>query len=264
MKRVLPLFLLTLLFVQCGNRKALPAGAPSPLKTKALLDSIARAENKPVVLQFRASARLSSPALNQNFKLEVRLLPDSLIWLDFADPILGVKAARAVVYPDSVAFVNKLKREYLTGNIAAFQRTFQFDFDFFDLQAILLGNLTPRDLERFEQYPAIGLYQLANFEQDPEKQQSVSPLQEAFVQLYFDPETFKPTAQEQNEPVNGKRYSLLYADFQHQGGVTFPQRVKVEYAASAVSTLELNVQQLQVNKRVNFPFSIPSGYARLK
>jgi hypothetical protein len=264
MKKLLLFLFTALLFAQCGSREKLPQGAPPKLKTDDLQAAVLKAENAVAQFGFKASARLESPTLNQSFRLEVRLLQDSLIWLDFADPILGIKAARAVLYKDSVAFVNRLERTYLTGSIADFQRTFKVAYTFYDLQAILLGNLVLKDFEQYKQYPMAGYYQLANFEQNPAEQHSTPASQEQFVTLQFLPGNYKPAMQELNEPVNGKRYTLFYEDFSTQGTGQFPQRVKVEYAGDGLSTLEINVQQFSLHEPLNFPFSIPSGYARIR
>lgn len=264
MKKVLFLFMLAVLLVQCGTREKLPQGAPPKQKTADLQEAVLKAENTPAQFSFKASARLESPTMNQSFRLEVRLLHDSLIWLDFADPILGIKAARAVLYKDSVAFVNRLERTYLTGTIADFQRNFKLSFDFFDLQAILLGNIVLNELNDYAQYPMAGYYQLANFEQDPARQQNTPASQEQFIRLQFFPNNFKPAMQELNEPVNGKRYTLYYDNFNAHTAGLFPEKLKVEYVADGLSTLDLKVQQFSINETLNFPFSIPSGYARIK
>lgn len=265
MKHVLVYISLALLLTQCGPKEQLPTGAPPKIKTGALRDSVLNNQNKPTTFAFKAAARVESPELaNQSFRLEARVLTDSLIWLDFADPILGIKVARAVLYNDSVAFYNRLERNYLTGNISDFKTFLNFDFDFFDLQAILLGNVVFKDLQKYEQYPMAYAYKLANFEQDPQKQQNTPINQEQYITLQFAPALFKAQVQELTEPVNGKRYSLFYDDFVQEGDMHIPQRIKIEYTGKSLNTLNLQIQQVYVNQNLNVPFSIPANYAPIK
>ncbi len=266
LKKVVFIVSLVWLTVQCGGSKKLPEGAPAKVKTSALFDSIERAENTPTVLIMKAAANLQAPGISQSFRLEVRILRDSLIWLDFADPILGIKAARAVIYPDSVAFINKIKREYLSGNIKTLQRKFNFSFNFYDLQAILSGNMVPKAYNRnaLDQYPTVGAYQLADFPLNPKNQSDINPLQEQFTKLLLNSTNYKPTTQEQREPVNGKLYSLTYASFLQTGSITYPAKIKVEYVDGEQSILKLDVQDVETPTSTNFPFSIPNNYARIR
>lgn len=266
LKKVVFVLSIVWLTVQCGGSKKLPDGAPAQLKTAALFDSIETAENTPTVLIMKAAANLQAPAISQSFRLEVRIFRDSLIWLDFADPILGIKAARAVIYPDSVAFINKLKRECFSGNITTLQRKFNFSFNFYDLQAILSGNLVPKAYNRktLEQYPMVSAYQLTDFPQNSKNQQAINPLQEQFTKLLINPSNYKPTSQEQREPVNGKLYTLLYNSFLQTNTITYPTKIKVEYVDGEQSVLMLDVQDVETPTSTNFPFSIPSNYARIR
>jgi hypothetical protein len=266
MRQFLIASFIILMMTQCGTRSKLPAGAPTSIKTGHLMDSIAAAQNTQPKLVVKYQASVSSPSMKQSFRMEVRLLRDSLIWLDVADPILGIKVARALVFKDSVAFISRLNREYFTGNIKGLQERFGFAFDFSDLQAIFYANVVPRAFnpESLKQYAYANAYLLADYPQSPEEQAKMSALQERFTRLLFEPGTYKASMQEQREPVNGKAYTFLCEGFSKHANVFYPAQLKLEYAAREQTTLSLQVQRVDTPAKLNFPFSIPDSYAPMR
>ena len=116
MFRKLLLFGFCLFLAACGFTKKIPEGSPSPIKAKALLDSIQNQRLEFNSLILTGTGNYKDAKQDQSFRFRIRMLKDSVIWVDITDPIIGgIKVARAVLYPDSVAFVNFPKQKILNG-----------------------------------------------------------------------------------------------------------------------------------------------------
>ncbi len=258
-----------LFFSACKSGKKLPEGAPAAIKPKQLQEQIASAENQFNTLHIVGTGNYSNDKDAQSFRLEIRILHDSLIWVDIADPLIGIKVARAIVYKDSVAFMNRLEKEYFTGNISALQQRFKLDFGFETLQAILSANtLFNLDNKEFELFYKPGAYLLSDFNPDPKGEQEGMEKyfgKDKFRQAYIDPATYKPAMQVQKEPTFGKSYSVENKDIKAMESIKYPETIALSYTQNETTRVQIDVRKVDVDESgLNFPFNIPSSYAKMR
>ena len=268
-KRLALLFSVLLLAVARKSSKNLPEGAPAPIKQKALVERMLVAENDFQSIRISGNANYSKGSTSQSFKLEVRILTDSLVWVDIADPLLGIKVARAVVYKDSVAFINRLEKQYFVGRVADLQSKLKLNFGFEQIQAILSGNLL-FDLDKdFGLYYKPGAYLLSDFDPDPKGDQPVTGnlSKTEFRQIYVEPASYKPQMQVQQEPAMGKNSTITYKDVKKwETGTLYPQTLKIERLENGEELqLIFDVKRVDQNDpQLNYPFNIPSDYAEMR
>lgn len=255
---------LVLVLASCSSSKKLPSGAPPEMKLKEFLSAVEENENQYENLRIKFNATYKSEGSSQSFRLEARLFADSAVWLDIADPILGFKVIRAIVYKDSVALVNRLDKEYMTGKAGKLREEFDVDFGFSDLQNILSANVLFPLTREFELFYRPGLYLLSDF--DPESDNpALYAGKEIFRQMSFNPEKLKPVLQVQNEPAMGRRYTVAFKDFQPKDGMMYPGHILINFLEKSEGSLELDVRDVQKNDpNLNLPFNIPSSYAPMR
>lgn len=265
MSRIVAILALVILAASCGSKKVIPEGAPPKTKEKALIEKIGQNTNAFKTLRFKSNAKYNDGSSSQSFRLEVRMIKDSLIWADVADPFLGIKVARAIIYKDSLAFYNKLEREYYAGNLRGLTEKLNFDFGFEDLQDILSGNRVI-DIDRsFDLFYRKDAYLLANFDADGNDNDSIPKAgQIEFNEVYISPDHFKPLIQLKRIPTQGMSYVIWNNNIQDWGNFLFPKQLKVEYTQNQTSGLSLEIKSLETNKPTSFPFNIPSGYAKMR
>ncbi len=265
MNRFLAFLIISLALVACRSTRKLPEGSPAPIKLRALLTAVEERENSFDNLRLRYHGSYDDGSSSQDFKLEVRIAHDSLIWVDLADPLLGIKVARAIITPDSVAFVNRLQREYLRGNVSKLQQKFKIDLGFQELQALLSANTIFETESDFELYYRPGAYVLSDFNLDEQDDPAQYSGRSRFRQIYLDPQNLKPSQQMQNEPTLGKRYQLSYKHFDQQEGLLYPETIILDFLNQSSGKLELELRSLSANdSNLNYPFNIPSGYAEMR
>tara|TARA_R110002096_G_scaffold434692_1_gene657438 strand:- start:62722 stop:63519 length:798 start_codon:yes stop_codon:yes gene_type:complete len=264
MKNFALFLLFALVLNSCGPSKYLPKGAPESIREKDFFRALDSAENKIQSLSFKANASFEQYGRVQSFKLEIRILKDSIVWLDISDPFLGIKLARAVVFKDSIAFINKIQKQYFTGRISKLNQQINLPIDFKVLQNMLMANMIfPISKKDFQLYFGINEYILADYEyridsiiQNPEDEGRL---------IKFYPEIKKPKEQTFLNPENQKNFHLKFMDFKKIESLYFPQSMKIEYEEKEEkSGLELRgIKNLKINLVRNLPFSIPSNYERM-
>lgn len=265
----LSLFLGVLLVItSCKTSRNLPAGSPDSIRPKALMGKMQEAQNTFQSLHITGSGHFDQGATSQSFKLDVRILSDSLVWVDIADPLLGIKVVRAVIYKDSVAFVNRLQKQYFIGKVEELRKRLNLDFGFDQIQAILSGNLVFDVKKDFELYYEPGTYLLSDF--DPSPNADVADLnlsQSKFRQVYVLPNNYKPKVQVQKEPALGKNYTITFEKMTSRGEtVLYPELLTIESLDSGQELkVTYDVKKVEVDKAgLNYPFNIPSSYAEIR
>ena len=258
------LLCLVVLLISCKAKKELPEGAPAVIKQKELLSLIEQSENDFENLRIKTTGNLEMADQGQNFRAEIRILRDSLIWVELADPVLGLKLARALITPDSVFMINRIDREYLKGDISELQSQFGINYGFYELQDVLTGNIVFEINRDFDLYYIPGYYLLSSVK--PELfGQSMPADSVTEYKVQVDPENYKARKQIQYNSASSESYSLSYVAFEKAGQALFPQVIEMEYGTTGEGKLRLVVKRLdQDDPELRYPFNIPSGYAKMR
>ncbi|MGA1364153.1 MAG: hypothetical protein ACO31C_04340 [Schleiferiaceae bacterium] len=182
--------------------------------------------------------------LSAKLDLRVQSAPETLIWMDVADPIIGLKIGRARVYQDSVQGYIKLYRQYVNEPLS---RLRQMGID-----------LRTEDARRL----ALGL-PLVVPKSWTEAQWSVAD--SAVVMSVVEPRgTYNVHVEVATSAAQPGR--VLWQRLTSQG-----QQVTVTYAADGSWVAEVPSQGARAEFRVaertksddlTFPFELPSNYAR--
>lgn len=264
MRKSFSILFLLAIASSCALQRKIPEGAPPKIKEKALLEKVQQAENTYKNLVIRANGRYTDENNSQSFKVEFRILKDSLVWVDIADPIIGIKLARAIAYKDSAAFINKINREYYTGNIAALQQKVNMNLEFALLQNMLAANIIyPINKSDYDLYYNPGEYIFSNYSLKEINDSASDFSKQALYTVSINPDNSKPSKQLVNNSQQNLRYELLYQDLQPQSDLLYPSKIVIHYKGNSAATLELQIKSVKKNEAVNYPFKIPSGYARI-
>ncbi len=266
LNRVVLILFLPLLLVGCKARKSVPEGAPAGIKEKELFRKLDEAQGNFDNLRIKANATLTAEGTNQTFRLEVRIKRDSLIWVEVADPVLGLKLARVLITPDSIFMINRIDREYLKGDIGQLQTQFGVQYGFDELQRALSGDLVFDVNRGFDLYYFPGSYLLSSVNPTVLAEGLKEEVRDIVLQAYIDPSRFKATRQLQYDPVKQVTYSLVYLGFREAGnGKYYPDIIELGYGAKAENNLRLAVKRMDQNEHdLGFPFNIPSQYAEMR
>lgn len=84
----------------------------------------------------------------QDFRGSVRILKDSIIWLSISK--MGLEGMRVKLTPDSIAFIDRLHREYMITDYSYLNERFNLELNYYLVQSILTNQLPEYRIAREE------------------------------------------------------------------------------------------------------------------
>jgi hypothetical protein len=205
---------------------------------------------------------------SSNFKGQVRIRKDSLIWVSIT-PALGIELFRMIITIDSVKYVNRFNKEYFTGDYALVSRFLQIHIDFDILQALLLGN----DFQFYESNSFRASIDNRNYKLSTTGRRKIrkdaenaGPDPVVLLQnIWIDPASFKITKVDVKEYMKDNRdLSATYNEFQVTGNQLYPSALNFDIQADKLIRIRLNYTKVTVDEPMVFPFSIPENYKRIQ
>lgn len=222
-----------------------PVTLLSPKKARALLEEKIGA---PQWVRLKANVTVTQNGSTNRGVMELRMKQDSILWVEIADPILGIKAIRAFAMADSVAYQNRIEKNYFAGPYSYVEQKLGTAVPFDYIFNVFLG-------EVFEPASALTLgegFYLLN-------------------QRFDDGSTFLA----QIEPVNmdctrqvfttkNNTLAVEYSNFQVEKAFRYPQKIVLQVAGTQALAAEFEVTEWQSGTPQEMPFKISSKYERIK
>lgn len=194
---------------------------------------------------------------DQSANVNLRIRKDSAIWLSAS--LLGIEGGRLYITRDSVQVIDKLHREYYSGDFAYLSQRLNVPVTFDMLQALLLGNyLAPLSPATRPAITTEGTVQRVRYEQAG-----------LLVMQLVDVAQGRPRQLQVQDSVRANQLTVDYADFRPLESTpqpfAFETQVQVQQPQQAPTVIMLTYRAVDLDKgRLQFPFSVPKGYARKK
>lgn len=254
---------MSIFLMACGGPKELAYNeVPEDLDVAVLMDAVPTTVDSAQTFEFTGSANYEADGSDVRFRYTIRMIRDSVIWIDITDPFVGLKVARAIVFPDSAAFYNRFNSEWAAGGMDVVQEKLNLALDFHHMEALLLGEpfLLPAES------PAIRLADTAS----PGHVGLVLAGAPGDSLFQFAPPVYQyEFAFEERLPLTSVlledgprtvRIAYAYSEAERQ----LPQSVDLKLDWD--SSLRVKLQHLQItrNAEIRVPFSIPNGYERIR
>ncbi len=250
------LLLLVVLLGAC-TRKALPTKAG--FRNRPMPEAVRASNVEFRFLAAKGKAQFDYQGQQQGANINIRVRKDSVIWISAS--LIGLEGVRAYITRDSVQVLNKLSKEYYAGNYAYLSQRLNVPVNFDMVQALLLGNyLAPISAATEPTVSTEGVMQRVNYEQAGLLLQQLIELGKARVQQLT-----------VEDPKAQNKLTVDYSDFRalERSPQSFAHNTLVQIQQGPTqtkpTTLTINYRSVDVDKeRLQFPFSIPKGYARKK
>ncbi|MEN8224247.1 MAG: DUF4292 domain-containing protein [Bacteroidota bacterium] len=200
------------------------------------------------------------------FKGQIRIRKDSIIWLSFS-PALGIEMARMKITNDSVFFMNRLNKTYLAGDYRFVNDFLKTNIDFDILQSLIIGN----DFQFYEKSKFRATvdnqeYKLSTAERYKLKKfikQDETDAKAFYQDIWLNPENFKITHVTLKEITKDKKLDAYYDDFRDHEGQMFPFNIIFEINASEKIIVKVDYSRIRIDEALTFPFRISSKYERI-
>jgi hypothetical protein len=240
---VLPLFL----FNACSKKTI----APKPVIKSTTL---ALEEVDFEYLHGKARMVVRNDNKEQEFKANIRVRKDSVIWMNFT--VIGVQGGRALINHDSITILNNVKNEYFVFDFKELSRKLNFEVNYKMIQAAMLGNLIMERSESDSVEEKSATYLLK------QTQQHVDILN------FISAATMKIQKVELKENDSHNSVTINYGNFQALENKTFPYdgTINVFYKTATGllnTTIIFEYTKAEVgDKELKFPFNVPKKYER--
>ncbi|NML66616.1 DUF4292 domain-containing protein [Hymenobacter sp. RP-2-7] len=206
-------------------------------------------------LNGRGKVHFKRKDTDQSANFALRINRDSAIWL--SGSLLGIEGVRALLTPDSVRVVNRLQKTYFAGDYAYLSQLLNVPVSYQQMQAILLGDYQPAPKGA-----------LPIVKQEGDNQSVTYPQAPLILEQLVSQSTGRLQQLKVSESNAQRSLTVGYTDFQAPTGSPLPfaftTNVLGQQGAGAEATsATLNYQKVEVGAgRLDFPFSIPSGYKK--
>ncbi len=246
-KFLLHAFAVLMLLSQACSRKAVPTVVP-------VAKSIDIQEVNFEYMHGKARLNFKDEKKEREVKANIRIRKDSVIWMDIQ--VVGISGARVLINKDSITIRSNVEKEYYVFEYTELSKRFNFNVDYYVLQAAMLGNPIIRKAPEDE----IGEEQ--NFNLLSQKQGTTT------IKNFINKDTKKLERAELVESGSGNSLKINYSDFQPVGDKLFPYKGVIDVFYKTATGIINNAITFEYTKaevgdrELRFPFNIPKRYDR--
>ncbi len=197
----------------------------------------------------RFNIKYQDQTQNFNGNGKLRILKDSIIWgsINF----MGIPVVKFYLTPTQVKYYNKIEKTYYEGDYKKIKQIAGAPLDFYHIQNLLLGNTLypPSSLKDYKISIRPGYYQLEN-------------PSDVLTLIKMNPD-YKVT-KEILIPQPDLKVEIDYDDFKEVNKELLPHKLYLHSRKfSGETKLSINYKNINLNKDLHFPFSIPSQYTKI-
>ena len=244
-------FILFIIFITaCKSPAVFPSKNPIKyLPVKELTKAISK--NRVDFKKFRSRVKTTydDGKRSQQVIVNIRMEKDKAIWIS-ANMLVPI--AKILITPIKVSFFEKFQKTFFEGDITFINNQFNTNFDFEDIQNLLIG-LPLADLNRgrWETISHPKYYILT-------PKSSKTQLRPTF---FYDPSDF--SLREQRFLVSGTMQSLTikYINYQRLEGEFLPREIEISlFDGLDLKRITLEYTRVDFPDQLSLPFKIPDGY----
>lgn len=250
----------TVIFVSaCKPKKEIVVAPPTKTETKTdntkaeALTLLNSKQLKFNTLSLKAKATLDIAGNANDVTMNFKMKDKETIWVSITALGGMAEVARALITPDSIKIMNRMKNEYLKKPFSYVYNFTNKQVNFNTLQAILTGN-------------AVGEFLVP--ESDVKQENGVwvvsGSKSELDYRLLFNT-LFKVSETNLNDAKNGQALKVTYTDYQKLNESLFPGALKIKTLSKA-KTINIDLQYVKIdgNVPVDFPFNVPKRFTVVK
>jgi len=189
---------------------------------------------------------------NYNLNVNVRMLKDSIIWLNVNATLLSIDVLRVMITKDSVKLLNKRDKVYTARSVDYLQDVTQLPLDLKILQDLFIGNPVFLDSNIVSYSTGKGITSLL----------SVGDWFKNLVTLTEPGKSLIHIKLDDADAVRNRTADLTYNDYENKKGPNFSTKRRISVTEKKRLDVKIEFKQYDFNNEVSFPFTIPKNYDR--
>lgn len=253
-KKSSSILLIIVLFTACKSQKVVTSSPIKSMSSKKIIKNHYSNQFNKKTVNGRLKAKYQDKRNSQSIIIKLRMEKDKTIWM--SGTVLGIPVAKVLITPTRVSYYEKIKKTYFVGDFSLLSNFLGTEIDFDKVQNLLIGQtvLNLND-KRYSSSLDANSYFL-----EPKHQEKLFD-----IFFWLNPSHFKTNKQEIRQPIEQKKLTIDYTEYQKISDVTFPKKINILAVDKTDKTeLDLDFKSVEFDKKVSFPFKIPSGYKEIK
>jgi hypothetical protein len=268
MKNLITSLILLIAFVSCRSTRQIttvvakkdsavvvinPAESDSAKSVRATLDKINQKHISFTTFSSKVKVEYNDDKNRRlDFNAFVRMKKDSAIWISII-AALNIEAFRVMITPDSLVIMDKLNRTIQKKTLSYLQEITKVPFDYHTLEDLIIGN--PIYLDK-----TIVAYA------DQGEKLSLSTVGEAFKHILTVSKndlSILFSKLDDLDVTRSRTANLSYAEYKMSGPWLFSEVRNISLSEKTKLDVLLDFKQVEFEKVLTFPFSIPKNYKLL-
>ena len=248
------ILILSLLVSSCKSKKIVTNSPVKAMSTKKIINNHYDNNFNKNTINARLKAKYKDKKNSQTITIKLRVEKDKAIWM--SGTLLGIPLAKVLITPTRVSYYEKINKTYFDGDFRLLSQFLGTHVDFEKVQNLMLGQAI-MDLKD-KRYNS--LVDDTGYVLEPKKQDKLFD-----ILFWLNPTNFKVQKQEISQVVEQKKLTVKYSEYQLISDEVFPKKLNIIAVEKGDrKILDLEYKSIDFNKKVSFPFKIPSGYKEIK
>ena len=262
----------------CKTQKKVAAPVAADIKpmvnksVQDLQDKLDSCSFNSALVTAKASVTVVREGGEMNFNISYRSKKDSVIWISVS-PLLGIEVARLMITEDSVKILDKINNKYEVTSFESINKMLQMKVNFEIVQALLYGNFFAykKNENRFNSVyleDSLGsqFYILSSLNKKKLKRSlEEKDLNKPVIQdVYVNDTTYRINRVQVEDQRINKLLNTEYSDFRLTDGGLFPFKSKTNITADKNIEIRIEFGKVAKAESLDFPFTIPNNYERIR
>jgi hypothetical protein len=239
-----------LLLSACKSKKAVVSAQPgtAELSEKAFRKALSEKKLAPEWVRMVAEVNVTQNGSSNAGVADIRLQQNQKVWVEIADPLVGIKAIRAIAMADSVAYQNRIDRTYFAGPYTWVERKLGTSIPFEYLFNVFMGApfTTEATVTSIENKYTL----TANLAND--------------VAFLADIEPSHLDCLMQELATSKDVIRIFYGNYKEVNGYRYPQQMRIEVTGSQTLSATFVVREITPGKALDMPFNLNTKYERIQ
>jgi hypothetical protein len=189
---------------------------------------------------------------NFDLNVHVRMLKDSIIWLNVNATLLSIDVMRVMITKDSVKLLNRREKVYTARSVDYLQDVTQLPLDLKTVQDLIIGNPVFIDSNIVSYTSGNGVTSLL----------SVGEWFKTLITLSEPGKTLTHIKLDDADVTRNRTADLTYNDYENKKGMPFSTKRRIAVTEKKRLDIKIDFKQYEFNGDVSFPFSVPKNYDR--
>ena len=259
------LAIVALFNTSCKAKKTITKASLREFTATRLIKEVEKNEFSFDYLQAKMNLKIETKDKSFGAKGQLRMKKDSIIWLSVSLP-LGLEVIRIKISPDSVYFLNRTEKTYLTENINIFSDISPMITSVGFIQSLIIGNdINLRESDNYkieikdDQYNMLITHKLKKSIRQSDEEWKVM-----MKDILIDPQLYRITKYDIKEFNDNKRkIEIQYADFEEVSGKYIPTKITISIHGDLNLKTVINLSNITTSKDFDFIFNVPKKYDRI-